>query len=579
MWDLGNLSAPTASYLTVMHEIHVLLVDHDSEGLVNIGNQLEACHYRVTLVELASAAITMLLNGKVKFDLVMANINSPDLHGFKLLQQAVNMDIPVVLMSVDDNVFMAMRAIENGAFLFIKKPTSMEVLSGLWQHVIRDKTRAMRERERSCVAANYNVRGIEFRDVAPHHDPEENPNHMYGVMMNDKGKGKKKINLRGNYDEYDVDDHMIMNNKVKRKVCTEWTQDLHEKFMEAVEQLGEGRCFPKEILELMNVPGLTRMQVASHLQKCRNDNWRSPGERKTHNLAIQPVSSDTDGQRPRRFGSMPRLSRASSYRVHGHEGSGVGESSKTNSPTEMPNGTGGDGVDQNMEISGPIMPNASYHQHYGTLIPHPSTLPGTNPSNPIHQSDQDLFNFADMDRLIQNFPGFPQGPLAGMNNPGSSSGGYHFDTVYHHGYDQNNVGPSADTAGSQWSSGTSNFGSDDYPFMQHVTRSMAWSMRYCREFHGRFVFEDDDLKLISHSNSSSTIDVGHVAATSAPQTSAWDGHMRHCRKLQGFVFEEALGKRRRGLEINKLLRIFICDQYRMHGIIISSSDEGLGTNT
>ncbi|KAL0354473.1 UNVERIFIED_CONTAM: Two-component response regulator ORR26 [Sesamum radiatum] len=372
----------------------------------------------------------MLLNGKVKFDLVMANINSPDLHGFKLLQHAVNMDIPVVLMSVDDNVFMAMRAIENGAFLFIKKPMSMDVLSGLWQHVIRDKTRAMRERERSCVAANYNVRGIEFRDVAPHQDPEENPNHMYGVMMNDKGKGKKKINLRGDYDEYDVDNHMIMNNKVKRKVCTEWTQDLHEKFMEAVEQLGEGRCFPKEILELMNVPGLTRMQVASHLQ------------------------------RPRRFGSMPRLSRASSYRGHGHEGSGAGESSKTNSPTDqMP--TGGWWVDQNMEISGPIMPNASYHQHYGTLIPHPSTLPGTIPSNPIHQSD-DLFNFADMDRLIQNFSGFPQGPLAGMNNPGSSSGGYHFDPVYHHGYDQNNVGPSADTGGSQWSSGTSNFGSDEY---------------------------------------------------------------------------------------------------------------------
>ncbi|KAK4395065.1 Two-component response regulator ORR26 [Sesamum angolense] len=403
----------------------------------------------------------MLVNGKVKFDLVMANINSPDLHGFKLLQQAVNMDIPVVLMSVDDNVFMAMRAIENGAFLLIKKPTSMEVLSGLWQHVIRENTRAMRERERSCVAASYNVQGIEFREVA-HPDSEENPNHMYGVMMNDKGKGKKKINIRGNYDEYDVDNHIIMNNKVKRKVCTEWTQDLHEKFMEAIEQLGEGRCFPKEILELMNVPGLTRMQVASHLQKCRNDNWRSPGERKSHNLAIQPVGSDTDGsqQRPRRFGSMPRLSRASSYRVHGHEGSGVGESSKTNSPTEMPNGGGG--IDQNMEISGPIMPNASYHQHYGTLIPHPSTVPGTIPTNPMPQSD-DFFNFADMDRLIQNFSGFPQGPLAGMNNiPGSSSGGYHFDALYHHGYDQNNVGPSANTAGSQWSSGTSNFGSDEY---------------------------------------------------------------------------------------------------------------------
>ncbi|KAH0730138.1 hypothetical protein KY289_001326 [Solanum tuberosum] len=44
------------------------------------------------------------------------------------------------------------------------------------------------------------------------------------------------------------------------------TVDLHAKFKEATQQLGEGRCLPKEILEIMNVPGLTRMQVVSYLQ-------------------------------------------------------------------------------------------------------------------------------------------------------------------------------------------------------------------------------------------------------------------------------------------------------------------------
>lgn len=38
----------------------------------------------------------MLATGKAKFDVVMANIDSPDLHGFKLLQHAVYMCIPVV---------------------------------------------------------------------------------------------------------------------------------------------------------------------------------------------------------------------------------------------------------------------------------------------------------------------------------------------------------------------------------------------------------------------------------------------------------------------------------------------------
>lgn len=38
----------------------------------------------------------MLSNGKLKFDFVIANINSPDLQGFKLLQLAVSMDIPII---------------------------------------------------------------------------------------------------------------------------------------------------------------------------------------------------------------------------------------------------------------------------------------------------------------------------------------------------------------------------------------------------------------------------------------------------------------------------------------------------
>ncbi|KAI3455623.1 hypothetical protein Pfo_012286 [Paulownia fortunei] len=483
MWELGNLwsegksTSMASSYLTVMHEIHVLLVDHDSEGLMNTAKLLEVCQYRVTLVELASAAITMLSSGKVKFDIVMANINSPDLHGFKLLQLAVNMDIPIILMSVDDNTFMAMRAIESGAFLYIKKPATKEMLRCIWQHVLREKTRTIRERDR-MVAANYNVRGIEFREVIHHADNNPNnigadnmlnpnnigannmlnPNINIGannmLMMNDKGKSKK--NNRGRKgaigeEDYDSENNMMISNKIKRKVCTEWTQELHEKFMDAVEQLGEGRCFPKEILELMNVPGLTRMQVASHLQKCRNDNWRSPEERKS-NQTIQPLSSDTDGSgqhKPRKFGSMPRLGKAPSYHVQDHqESSGVGQGSKSHSETEMPN----DGGIENMG-TGPIMVN----QHYGTLVPHPSiAAPGIYSSNPRHPSD-DFFSFPDMDCLIQNFSGLPQAS-AGMNIPNSSSGGYHFEPVYH---EQNSKGmPSMDNR-SQWSSETSNFGSDE----------------------------------------------------------------------------------------------------------------------
>ncbi|KAI3711361.1 hypothetical protein L2E82_41382 [Cichorium intybus] len=44
---------------------------------------------------------------------------------------------------------------------------------------------------------------------------------------------------------------------------------MHQKFLEAMDQLGHDKAFPKKIVELMNVPGLTRENVASHLQKHR----------------------------------------------------------------------------------------------------------------------------------------------------------------------------------------------------------------------------------------------------------------------------------------------------------------------
>ncbi|KAF3508458.1 hypothetical protein F2Q69_00000207 [Brassica cretica] len=48
-----------------------------------------------------------------------------------------------------------------------------------------------------------------------------------------------------------------------------WTPQLHKRFVDAVAHIGIKNAVPKTIMQLMSVEGLTRENVASHLQKYR----------------------------------------------------------------------------------------------------------------------------------------------------------------------------------------------------------------------------------------------------------------------------------------------------------------------
>ncbi|KAG6389111.1 hypothetical protein SASPL_150570 [Salvia splendens] len=189
-------------------------------------------------------------------------------------------------MSNDDDPSMAKIVIENGAFLYIKRPANPEMLRYLWQDVARETMRVMRERER--LAASYITPpcGIEFREM-------ENPNNLFSM---DKGKRKRNDYYNEKYveNEHSFDDSMMSQGNVKRKMCIHWTDELRWKFY----------IFPTEIVKKMNVPGLTRMQVASHLQKIHLADCKDPESTET-----DPKSSDgkRSSHKGKRFRRMPQV--------------------------------------------------------------------------------------------------------------------------------------------------------------------------------------------------------------------------------------------------------------------------------
>uniref|UniRef100_A0A7N0U4A2 Two-component response regulator-like APRR2 n=1 Tax=Kalanchoe fedtschenkoi TaxID=63787 RepID=A0A7N0U4A2_KALFE len=74
----------------------------------------------------------------------------------------------------------------------------------------------------------------------------------------------------------------------RKKMKVDWTSDLHKKFVQAVEQLGVDQAIPSRILELMKVEGLTRHNVASHLQKYRMHRRHALPKREERRISVRP---------------------------------------------------------------------------------------------------------------------------------------------------------------------------------------------------------------------------------------------------------------------------------------------------
>eukprot|EP00249_Psilotum_nudum_P023499 c28896_g5_i1 orf=629-2857(+) len=235
--------------------LRVLVVDDDPICLFILDRMLRRCLYQVTTCTKATTALAMLRENKDKFDLVISDVYMPDMDGFKLLELVgLEMDLPVIMMSANGETSAVMKGITHGACDYLLKPVRIEELRNIWQHVVRKKWRGLEQ-----------LSGYEDKQKWANHDPD----HSSPVYENADGswkQSKKRKDAKEEEEEIEQDNEDPSNTKRPRVV---WSVDLHQQFVTAVNQLGIDKAVPKRILELMNVQGLTRENVASHLQKYR----------------------------------------------------------------------------------------------------------------------------------------------------------------------------------------------------------------------------------------------------------------------------------------------------------------------
>ena len=234
----------------------------------------------------------------------------PDMDGFKLLEAvALELDVPVMMMSANSATEVVLRGIIHGAVDYLLKPVRIEEIRNIWQHVVRRRrddgtvqdlldpqssggrgaasegsqgSKDAGERGGAGKKGNSSAKGASAKkrgaDALAANDSGET-NSGSGKARNgkggknqgadgDEGNGKGADggagpqNGSGGRGEHE-------DSSALKKPRVVWSAELHQQFVTAVNQLGIDKAVPKRILDLMGVQGLTRENVASHLQKYR----------------------------------------------------------------------------------------------------------------------------------------------------------------------------------------------------------------------------------------------------------------------------------------------------------------------
>lgn len=124
----------------------ILLVDDEKHIRLAAGQTLELAGYEVVAMDSAEGALN-----RVDRDwpgVIVTDINMPGIDGLELMQRlkVIDPDLPVILITGHGDISMAVQAMRDGAYDFIEKPFSSELLADVVRRAVEKRALTMENR-------------------------------------------------------------------------------------------------------------------------------------------------------------------------------------------------------------------------------------------------------------------------------------------------------------------------------------------------------------------------------------------------------------------------------------------------
>jgi len=121
----------------VSRKAHLLIVDDDPNTLASLSRAFRLAGHEATVCDSAGRAAELIRTEP--FDLILSDVVMPGKDGLSLLEdlKAAGVKTPVVLISGQANIEMAVRATKLGALDFLEKPLSTEKLLVTVENALR----------------------------------------------------------------------------------------------------------------------------------------------------------------------------------------------------------------------------------------------------------------------------------------------------------------------------------------------------------------------------------------------------------------------------------------------------------